>query len=60
MELIISKDAKDNKKGLFKCISRKRKTRENVCPLLNGHEITEMTEVPNVFHAAICTAKTSP
>ncbi|PKU36582.1 rna-directed dna polymerase from mobile element jockey-like [Limosa lapponica baueri] len=37
LELNLARDAKDNKKGFFKYISSKRKTRENVSPLLNEH-----------------------
>ena len=36
MELNLAQDVKDNKKGFFKYISRKRKTGENVGLLLNG------------------------
>ncbi|GAB0209695.1 mitochondrial enolase superfamily member 1 [Grus japonensis] len=35
LELNLAGDVKDNKKGFFKYISSKRKTRENVGPLLN-------------------------
>lgn len=33
--MYLSKDVKDNRVGFFKYISNKRKTRENVSPLLN-------------------------
>lgn len=36
LELNLVRDVKDNKKGLFKYISRKKKTGENIIPLLNG------------------------
>ena len=41
-----TRDVKDNKKGFFKYISRKRKTRESVGPLLNevGALVTKDTE----------------
>jgi len=35
LELNLSRDVKDNKKSFFKYISSKRKTRDNVGPLLN-------------------------
>jgi len=35
LELNLERDVKDNKKGFFKYIRSKQKTRENVGPLLN-------------------------
>ena len=35
LELNLAKEVKDNKKVFFKCVNSKRKTRENVGPLLN-------------------------
>jgi len=46
LELNLARDVKDNKKGFFNYISSKRKTRENVGPLLNkvGVLVTEDAE----------------
>ena len=35
LELKLTKKVKDNKKGIFKYVNSKRKTRDNVGPLLN-------------------------
>ncbi|GAB0206434.1 mitochondrial enolase superfamily member 1 [Grus japonensis] len=65
LELNLAKDVKDNKKGFFKYISSKRKTRENVGPLLNEMgalvmEDTEKAELPNAAFASVFTAKVAP
>ncbi|GAB0208125.1 mitochondrial enolase superfamily member 1 [Grus japonensis] len=65
LELNVARDVKDNKKGFFKYISSKRKTRENVGPLLNevGALVTEDTEKVELLNAAFAsafTAKASP
>jgi len=46
LELNLLREVKDNKKGFFKYVSSKRKTRENVGSLLNevGVPVTEDTE----------------
>ena len=63
MELNLARDVKDNKKGFCKYIGDKRKTRENVGPLLNeaGDLVTqdmEKAEVLNAFFASVFTSKT--
>ncbi|GAB0179374.1 mitochondrial enolase superfamily member 1 [Grus japonensis] len=66
LELNLARDVKDNKKGFFKYISSKRKTRENVGLLLNEvgalvMEDTEKVELLNAFFALIfATAKATP
>ncbi|GAB0179181.1 mitochondrial enolase superfamily member 1 [Grus japonensis] len=65
LELKLAGDVKDNKKGFFKYISSKRKTRENVGLLLNEvgalvMENTENVELLNAFFASVCTAKAGP
>ncbi|GAB0180142.1 mitochondrial enolase superfamily member 1 [Grus japonensis] len=56
---------KDNKKGFFKYISNKQKTRENVGPLLNEvgalvMEDTEKAKLLNAAFASVFAAKASP
>lgn len=63
LELSLARDMKD-KKGFFKCMSSKRKTSENVGPLLNevGALLTKGTkkaELLNTFFASTFTAKAS-
>ncbi|KAJ7417412.1 hypothetical protein BTVI_32962 [Pitangus sulphuratus] len=65
LELNLAKDVKDNKKGIFKNINHKRKTRNNVGLLLNGRGtlVTEDTEKPELLYAAFALVfpdKTSP
>ncbi|GAB0208090.1 mitochondrial enolase superfamily member 1 [Grus japonensis] len=64
-ELNLARVVKDNKKGFFKYISSKRKTRENVGLLLNEvgalvTEDTEKVELLNAAFASVFTAKASP
>ncbi|GAB0207970.1 mitochondrial enolase superfamily member 1 [Grus japonensis] len=65
LELNLAKDVKDNKKGFFKYISSKRKSRENVGLLLNEvgalvTEDTEKAELLNAAFASVFAAKASP
>ena len=54
LELNLARNIEDYEKGFFKHISSKRKTRENVDPLLNGlgalvTEDTEKVELVNIL-----------
>ncbi|GAB0204188.1 mitochondrial enolase superfamily member 1 [Grus japonensis] len=65
LELKLARDVKDNKKGFFKYIGSKRKTRENLGPLLNEvgalvMEDIEKVELLNAFFASFLTAKAIP
>ncbi|PKU45837.1 glycerol kinase [Limosa lapponica baueri] len=65
LELKLARDVKVNKKGFFKSIGGKRKTRENVGPLLNetGAMVTEdaeKAELLNALFASVFTAQASP
>jgi len=65
LELNLAKEVKDNKKGAFKFVSSKRKTRENVGPLLNemGALVTgdtEKAEILNAFFVSVFIANIRP
>ena len=56
LELNLSRDVKNNKKGFFNYISSKWKARENVGPLLNEADVlvmedAEKAELLNAFFA---------
>ncbi|GAB0208316.1 mitochondrial enolase superfamily member 1 [Grus japonensis] len=63
-EISLARDVKDNKKGFYRYVSEKRRTRENVGPLWNemGDLVTqdmEKAEVLNDFFASVFTGKCS-
>jgi len=63
LQLNLARDVKDNKKGFFKFISNKWKTRENVGLLLNEVSVlviedTEKVELLNAFFSSVFSAKT--
>jgi len=65
LELNLARDVKDNKKDLFKYISSKQMTRENVGSLLSEvgalvMDDTEKAELLNAFFASVFTAKSGP
>lgn len=59
-EIILVRDAKDNKKGFFRYFSCKRKTKESILPLTNKDrklitEDVEKSEVLNKYFASVFT-----
>ncbi|CAM5085571.1 unnamed protein product [Natator depressus] len=64
LELQLARDVKSNKKGFFRYVSKKKKVKESVGPLLNegGNLVTEDVEKANVlnaFFASVFTNKVS-
>ncbi|KFW77528.1 hypothetical protein N336_11811, partial [Phalacrocorax carbo] len=64
LEIKLARDVKGNKKSFYRCISDKRKTRENVGPLQKETgdlvtQDTEKVEVVNYFFASVFTSKCS-
>ena len=65
LELNLAKVIKDNKKGFFKYVNSKRKTMENVAPLLSEGGVlvmgdAEKVEIPNAFFASVFSEKALP
>jgi len=65
LELNLAKEIKDNKKGFFKYVNSKRKTRENMGPLLNEGVVlisggAKEMEMLNSFFTSVFTAKIPP
>jgi len=64
MELNLARDAKNNKKGFYRCVSQKRKVKESVSPLISktGKVVTtdkEKAGVLNNFFASVFTGSLS-
>ena len=65
LEMRLAKEIKDDKKVFFKYVNSKRKTRDNVGPLLNEGGVlvmgdAEKVEILNAFFASVFASRTPP
>ena len=62
LELNLTREMKGKKKGFYRYVSNKWKTRENVALQLNGAEdlVTKDTEMPDILNAFLASVFTGP